>query len=231
MPSKGGVMPASLDALEGASEARPLFVERRFILGSRDEFKVTFCPPEAVSPRLWRCVYRTEQTGIQLAHHAYGLDGMQALLLAMEKVHQNLRAEAAYRESASPLVSETSVVTWMGQRDLGLPMPGTVDTAVLRVSLLADAKIGGGDLDLIILGACTSQYRKVARIAGSTLDAIGARCSSARIFGEMGDDEPDLLLETVLSRLECLIDAGVLESQGDRSEPRYSEIRSSGPRA
>ncbi|NEU13976.1 hypothetical protein G3T14_17840 [Methylobacterium sp. BTF04] len=218
-------MPASFDASESGTETPLPFVERRFILSPHDEIRAGFSRPEAVSPHLWRCSYRTVWADRELGFNAYGADSVHALLHAMERVHRTLLAEAAYREDMSPTAAGTSAVTWMGQRDLGLPMPGTVDTIALRAVLIADAQTGKGDLDHVILEECSSRYRKVARIAGSTLEAIGARCNSARIFGESGSDAQDPQLDTVLSRLDSLVAAGLLDRQGDLSEPRYSEVR------
>jgi hypothetical protein len=161
----------------------------------------------------------------EYTRHTYGEDGVHALLLAMEQVHRTLLAEAAYLEDISPPENHAFALAWMGQRDLGLPMPGTVNTNGLRSSLIKKAREGGGELDLVILHECTSRFLKVARVASEALTAIGIRCTSARLFGEMATDEPDPALDAVLFRLQALVASGSLEAQGDFPEPRQSEVR------
>lgn len=215
----------SIETLNGRHEARHSLVERRFSLHPHDEVKASFSVPEAVSTRLWRCSYVMAWPDHKSAYHAYGEDGVQALLLAMEQVHRALLAEVAYREEITPPKNKADVLVWMGRRDLGLPMPGTVNTEGLRASLFKKSQEHEGDLDLVILQECTGEFRKVARIAGTALNAIGAQCRSRRIFGEVGSDEPDSTLDAVLLRLAALAASGSLEVQGDISEPRYSEVR------
>ena len=200
-------------------------VERRFSLHPYGEVTASFSVPEAVSARLWRCSYSTAWPDREHTRHAYGEDGVQALLLAMEQVHRTLLAEAAYREDISPPENQANALAWMGQRDLGLPMPGAVNTKGLRSSLIEKAQEGEGDLDLVILHACTSTFLKVSRVAVEALTGIGVRCTSARLFGEMGTDEPDPALDAVLLRLEALAASGMLEVRGDLLEPRHSEVR------
>ncbi|GJE18157.1 DUF6968 family protein [Methylobacterium marchantiae] len=215
----------SIDTLDDGNEARHSLVERRFSLHPGKEVTASFFRPEAAGKRLWRCRYILAWPDRRFAFHAYGEDGVQALLLAMELVHRTLLAEAAYLKDVSPPENQADALAWMGRRDLGLPMPGTVKTEGLHASLIQEAQDDGGDLDLVILRECTGTFLKVARIAGAVLNAIGVRCRSTRIFGEMGSDEPDPVLDAVLSRIGALVICGRLEAQGDLSEPRYSEVR------
>lgn len=215
----------SIKTFDGTHATRHSLIERRFSLHPHDEVEAGFSVPEAVSTRLWRCGYVMTWPDRKSAYHAYGEDGVQALLLAMEQVHRTLLTEAAYREDISPPENQANVLVWMGRRDLGLPMPGAVNTEGLRASLIKEAQEDGGDLDLVILQECTGEFRKVARIAGTVLNAIGARCRSTRIFGEMGSNEADPMLDAVLLRLTALVASGSLEVQGDLSEPRHSEVR------
>lgn len=218
-------MSEELKLCAGAEDATRWTVERRFSFSPHDEVLACFSQPEAVGPRLWRCRYRITWADSDLALQAYGADGMHALLVAMERVHRRLLVEAAYRADHLPSGTEANTLTWMGQPDLGLPRLGTFDTAAFHTDLIADAGSRGDDLDRVILEECSSEYLKVARIAASALNAIGARCFSTKVFGEIGSDAPDPLLNIILSRLEALVATKQLELRGDLSEPRYSEVR------
>lgn len=209
----------------GAEDATRWSLERRFALNPHDEILASFYRPEAVGRRLWRCRYRMTWADSDLTFQAYGADGMHALLVATERVHRKLLVEAAYRADHLPSGAEANTLTWMGRPDLGLPPLGTFDTAAFHANLIADAQSGGDDLDRVILEECSSEYLKVARIAASALDAIGARCFSAKIFGEIGSDAPDPSLDVILARLKALVENKEIELQGDLSEPRYSEVR------
>ena len=67
-------------------------------------------------------------------------------------------------------------------------------------------------LDALILAAAKSRWQKVARIAGEVegrLEDIGQTVEDRRIT----------------ERIQALADAGQLESKGDISHWRYSEVR------
>jgi hypothetical protein len=198
------------------------FVERCFDLRSQGEVRTAFSRPEPITAHLWQCGYRVAWPDHEVLSRAYGLDGVQALLLAMELVHLNLLAEAAYREQEGS--GETDVLMWRGQSHLSLPGVGTTNVMNLHTHVFGDPR-NDCDLDHVILRECVPRFRKVAMIASSTLRALGYRCRSTRLVGEMGNHEADPYLDTVLARIEALVADGVLEAQGTLAQPRFSEVR------
>lgn len=197
------------------------FIERRFDARPQGEIRTVFSRPEPISANLWQCDYRVTWHDHDLLSRAYGLDGVQALLLAMEKVHLSLLAEAAYRKQDGS--HETGVLMWQGRSHLALPAVGTTDVTSLHVRVLGDQR-NDRDLDHVILQECVPRYRKVAIIAAAALSALGHRCRSTRLVGEIGNDEADPYLDTVLERIESLVASGDLEAQGNLAEPRFSEV-------
>lgn len=198
------------------------FIERRFDLRPQGEIRTAFSRPEPITAHLWQCGYRVAWPDHEFHSRAYGLDGVQALLLAMEWVHLILLAEAAYREQEGS--GETYVLTWQGRSHLAFPGVGTTDVTGLHEHVLGEQR-NNRDLDHVILRECGQQFRKVAMIASSTLSALGHRCRSTRLVGEMGNHEADPYLDTVLARIEGLVVDGDLEAQGTLAQPRFSEVR------
>ena len=198
------------------------FIERRFNLRPKGEVRAVFSRPERISTNLWQCGYRVAWPDHELLWRAYGLDGVQTLLLAMELVHGTLLAEAAYLEQEGS--GETDVLMWQGQSHLAMPAVGTTDVASLHAHVLGDQR-NNRDLDQVILRECVPQFRKVAMIAISALRGLGHQCRSTRLVGEMGNHEADLYLDTVLGRIEGLVADGDLKAQGILAEPRFSEVR------
>lgn len=68
------------------------------------------------------------------------------------------------------------------------------------------------ELDELILSVAETRWLKVARIIGQTSEQL-----------ESGGCGPDLKL--IARRIEALVGIGALESRGDLSQWRYSEIR------
>lgn len=135
-----------------------------------------------------------------------------------------MRAEAAIRRDSELLPSQATAPTWIDWPTADALRLGQTGADDLRARLL-DRTDRDDLLDCIILAECEPRFLKVARVAQATLEAIGHRSRSARLHGEMGDDESAPLLETVIARLTRLVVIGVLEVSGDLAMPRYSEVR------
>lgn len=97
-----------------------LFAERRFELDG-DELVVRFHAPEKAPGGEFQCRYSIAWPEGTVGHYACGLDGLQALLLAMRTVHSLLADSDAYKAGR---------LTWCEQPDLDLPPPW--DLAPLR---------------------------------------------------------------------------------------------------
>ena len=74
------------------------------------------------------------------------------------------------------------------------------------------------ELDAIILSHVGDQWLKVARIAGDTLRA-------PELESLVANKGMDRALNVIVTRVQVLAQAGLIESQGNPSYPRYSEIR------
>jgi hypothetical protein len=59
----------------------------------------------------WRCRVMIEGLGPRVDQHAYGVDAVQALALALEMARAHLQPSSA----------QPARVRWLGQTDLGLP--------------------------------------------------------------------------------------------------------------
>lgn len=94
-----------------------VFAERHFELSDSSPVVVRFSEPVADRGD-YRCDYVI--TGLDRIHksHAFGVDGVQALYLAMELAHVDLLASKQ---------AKAGELRWMGQRDLGLPLPASVN--------------------------------------------------------------------------------------------------------
>jgi hypothetical protein len=62
----------------------------------------------------FRCGYSLEGAGVSISSGAWGVDSVQALLLAMQKAHLDL---------LSSNTGERDRISWHGSDDLGLPLP------------------------------------------------------------------------------------------------------------
>lgn len=89
----------------------PTFVERRFELGEK-EVIARFNTPEKAVGGEYQCHYTVEWPDQLLHGYVCGEDGVQALMLALKKVHTELVASDAYKQGRLTL--------WM-QADLDLP--------------------------------------------------------------------------------------------------------------
>jgi hypothetical protein len=87
------------------------FIERRFEAGEAQVFARFYAPILAPGGE-YRCRWEIEWPSGTQRHYACGIDGVQALMLAMRAVHSDLAASDAYRAGA---------LTYLNQRDLDLP--------------------------------------------------------------------------------------------------------------
>lgn len=76
------------------------------------------------------------------------------------------------------------------------------------------------DLDQLILSFCIERWRKVARIAGGTLQALEER--GVEIDGTIADQFD--------ARMAALVGSGQLEAAGNIKKWRFSEVRLPGER-
>lgn len=88
-----------------------IFVERRFEMGDSDVV-ARFSSPTKASGGEFQCHYELNWPDHEDRGYACGEDGIQALMLAMKKVHFALIKSDAYRQGQ---------LTLWGQPDLDLP--------------------------------------------------------------------------------------------------------------
>lgn len=87
------------------------FVERRFDRGE-EQVIARFHAPTLAPGGEYQCRWEIEWPEGTQRRHACGIDGVQALMLAMRSAHGDLTASAAYRAGA---------LTYLDQGDLDLP--------------------------------------------------------------------------------------------------------------
>ena len=87
------------------------FVERRFDQKGEPVIARFFAPTPAPGGE-YQCRWEIEWPGKTERGYACGIDGVQALMLAMRLVHGDLAASEAYRSGA---------LTYLDQSDLDLP--------------------------------------------------------------------------------------------------------------
>ena len=211
------------EAFTGLAERGEVMLAHHLDLSPDETVEISISRPSQIGDGMWCCVYRLRWPDHEVRFRAYGLDGSQALLLAMALAHRSLLAEAAFRtvENPPPEAPAPTAIDWPGADALHLGQTGADD---LRAHLFGRT-VRNDLLDHIVLAECGSRFLKVARVAGAALHAIGHRSRSARLHGEIGDDEPDPLLDILLKRLVTLVERGALDVRGDPTFPRDSEIR------
>ena len=69
----------------------------------------------------FQCGYKIEGIGAQKVKFAYGVDSLQALLLAMQSIGADLYSSDA---------AKTGQLRWLGQLDLGIPVPKSIEDLV-----------------------------------------------------------------------------------------------------
>ena len=90
-----------------------VFIERQFELGGEARVVVRFLRPEPDRGD-YRCDYKIIWPDWERSFHAFGIDAVQALLLAMQMAHVDLLLSPE---------SKAGKLRWLEQRDLGLPLP------------------------------------------------------------------------------------------------------------
>ena len=88
-----------------------VFVERRFDVGDQ-QVAARFHVPVLAPGGEYQCRWQIEWPSRQQERHACGIDGLQALMLAMRVVHNTLMESEEYQAGA---------LTYLGQEDLDLP--------------------------------------------------------------------------------------------------------------
>ena len=87
------------------------FVERRFELDGGDLIVCFYAPAKAPGGE-FQCRYSIGWPVREVRRHARGVDGVQALMLAMRRAHTDLVESDAYKAGR---------LTWCDQTDLDLP--------------------------------------------------------------------------------------------------------------
>ena len=93
-----------------------VIVQRRFELRGSLEVIIRFSRP-VPDGKDFRCRYEIVWPDRTDASNGFGVDEMQALILAIEKAHIELLASIEGRRGE---------LTWLGQRNLGLPLSDSV---------------------------------------------------------------------------------------------------------
>jgi hypothetical protein len=94
-----------------------VFVEQKFELGKTACVVVRFGRP-AADGDAFACEYKIVWPARVHSSRAWGLDQVQALILAMEKAHVELLASDAARSGQ---------LRWAASGDFGLPLPSSVN--------------------------------------------------------------------------------------------------------
>jgi hypothetical protein len=95
---------------------KPAFIERRLELKGTQGVVVQFFRP--VPDRGdYRCEYKIIWPDRERTFYGMGIDEVQALILAMQNAHADL---------LSTPESKAGLLTWCGERNLGLPLAGNV---------------------------------------------------------------------------------------------------------
>jgi len=212
------------EAFTGLAARGEVMLAQSFSLLPDLTVEASYFRPSQIGDGVWCCEYLLRWPDHEARLRAYGLDGLQALLLAMALTDRTMRVEAAFRRNNDLLPSQTTDPTWFGWPTADALRLGQTGAGDLRARLF-DRMDRDDLLDRIVQAECGPRFLKVARVTQAALEAIGHRSRSARLHGEMGDDGPDPLLETALASLARLVVLGVLEVCGDLAMPRYSEVR------
>jgi Domain of unknown function (DUF6968) len=91
------------------------FIQRRFDLGNSAGVYIRFDRP-APDGDDFRCNYEVVWPDRRRAFYAVGVDELQALFLAIQMAHADL---------VSSPEGKRGELSWLGSRDLGLPLPGS----------------------------------------------------------------------------------------------------------
>jgi uncharacterized protein DUF6968 len=88
------------------------FIERQLQLRGGGEVTVRFSQPRQDGDD-YRCEYQIDWPDRQRRFYGCGVDSVQALIGAMQNAHADLLSSAESRSGA---------LSWLGQRELGLPL-------------------------------------------------------------------------------------------------------------
>jgi hypothetical protein len=94
----------------------PAFIERRLELEGTEGVLVRFLKP-VQDDQDYRSDYQIIWPDRQRIFHGFGIDEVQALLAAMQNAHADL---------LSTTESKAGRLTWLSERDLGLPLAGSL---------------------------------------------------------------------------------------------------------
>jgi Protein of unknown function len=92
--------------------------------------------------------------------------------------------------------------------EYGYEPPTAEEVAQMQGASANEAKA----VDALVIGVCTTQWRKVAMVVGTLMDAYDAQF-------------PHLPFAYMQVRILELVERGVLESQGNVMRIRHSEVR------
>lgn len=93
-------------------------LHRQFELDEDGRVDLCVWRPFAETDVRWACTFLIEGLGAKKPKNAYGVDAAQALRLCLIKASTDLYTSEAYKEGR---------LTWLGSRDLGLPMIAGLD--------------------------------------------------------------------------------------------------------
>ena len=92
--------------------------ERRFDVGSGRSVKAIIYPPSCTVPNGdWSCEYQVIGLDSEGLKTSYGVDGIQAFILALTYISTTLYFSDEF---------QSGMLTWLGSRDLGLPIAENV---------------------------------------------------------------------------------------------------------
>jgi hypothetical protein len=94
-------------------------IERRFELGEASEVVIRLSLPVRCDAD-FRCDYEIAWPDRTRVFNAFGIDSVQALILALRMVHAELLYSPEGREGQ---------IRWLGSDDLGLPLPDSPPSA------------------------------------------------------------------------------------------------------
>jgi|GEM_PF-4443534 len=97
-------------------QASELFISRYFQLDIESTVQLHVCKPEP-DGNDFKCTFHITGLGTSHISHAMGIDGAQAMLLALNKAASILYTSEEYKQGR---------LTWHGSQDLGLPYPDSV---------------------------------------------------------------------------------------------------------
>jgi hypothetical protein len=178
--------------------------------GQEFEIRAAVGVPYEAESGSWACPVCLE--GLRNLPDMYGVDSLQALLLALKAIRNMLsyfveQGGKLYWEKGG---EELTVDELFEDREEITPDPPPTDEQQKRIDQLTADQIKM--IDEAILANVSSQWRKVARVAGSAMTALE----------NIVPPTPDIFYA---NRVRHLVAAGKLESRGNLLFMRFSEVR------